>query len=77
MLAMARETRRAERGEGSGGGEGEVERAGKEVRWRGQGVNSMPAAMAQVDFFHLYGKLFNYTNVGIAPRDKGSYYAKV
>jgi len=28
------------------------------------------------DLFHLYGKLFNYTNVGVAPRGRGSYFAK-
>ena len=30
-----------------------------------------------IDLFHLYGKLFNYTNVGLAPRGRGSYFAKV
>ena len=29
------------------------------------------------DLFHLYGKLFNYTNVGLAPRGRGSYFTKV
>lgn len=30
-----------------------------------------------IDLFHLYGKLFNYTNVGLAPKSRGSYFAKV
>lgn len=30
-----------------------------------------------IDLLHLYGKLFNYTNVGLAPRGLGSYFSKV
>ena len=30
-----------------------------------------------MDLLHLYGKLFNYTNVGLAPRGRGSYFSKV
>ena len=30
-----------------------------------------------IDLLHLYGKLFNYTNVGLAPRGRGSYFSKV
>jgi non-canonical poly(A) RNA polymerase PAPD5/7 len=30
-----------------------------------------------VDFFHLYGKLFNYSVVGVAPRGRGTYFSKV
>ena len=29
-----------------------------------------------IDFFQLYGKLFNYTTVGLAPRGHGSYFSK-
>lgn len=30
-----------------------------------------------LDLLQLYGKLFNYTNVGLAPRGRGAYFSKV
>eukprot|EP01050_Picozoa_sp_SAG11_P030139 SAG11_NODE_8789_length_976_cov_1.169897_2_plen_69_part_01 len=32
--------------------------------------------MARQPLCQLYGKLFNYTNVGVAPRAAGAYFAK-
>ena len=40
--------------------------------------NTKPSlGLLLIDFFQLYGKLFNYTSVGLAPRGRGAYFPKV